>query len=132
MEADKLMETLYKLSSSMEDKGKSMISVPKSGRTHLMDAMPITLGDEFIAYSGAIKRALNRIKESRNHLLEIPLGGTATGNGVNTPPLYRETVIKKIIQTHITTVCTCKKWDGSSAEQVYNGCLFKFPRRTCS
>jgi aspartate ammonia-lyase len=96
MEADKLLETLSKLSSSMYDQGNTMVSVPKSGRTHLMDAMPITLGDEFIAYSEAIKRAANRIKESRNHLLEIPLGGTATGNGVNTPPLYRETVIKKL------------------------------------
>lgn len=96
IEADKLLKTLTNLSRSMEELGKTMVFVPKSGRTHLMDAMPITLGDEFIAYSTAIQRAKDRINDSRNQLLEIPIGGTATGNGVNTPPLYRETVIKKL------------------------------------
>jgi len=96
IEADKLLKILSNLSGSMEKLGKTMVSIPKSGRTHLMDAMPITLGDEFIAYSTAIERARDRINDSRNQLLEIPIGGTATGNGVNTPPSYRKTVIKKL------------------------------------
>ena len=73
-----------------------MISIPKSGRTHLMDAMPVTIGDEFLAYNSAITRAGKRIQERRNDLLEIAIGGTATGTGVNTPPLYREKVIKNL------------------------------------
>ena len=73
-----------------------MISKPKSGRTHLMDAMPVTIGDEFLAYMSAVSRAGKRINERRNDLLEISIGGTATGTGVNTPPLYREKVIKHL------------------------------------
>lgn len=98
IEADKLIKTLTNLSSSIDKLGKNLVSVPKSGRTHLMDAMPVTIGDEFIAYGEAIKRAKEKIIESRNQLLEIPIGGTATGNGVNTPSLYRKTVIKRLIQ----------------------------------
>lgn len=95
-EADKLYQVLSKLSSSLNILGKNTVSITKSGRTHLMDAMPVTLGDEFIAYGEAIKRARDRIKDSRDNLLEIAIGGTATGNGVNTPPNYRKTVIKKL------------------------------------
>lgn len=96
MEADKLYQVLGNLSNSLNKLGKTMLSIPKSGRTHLMDAMPVTLGDEFIAYGEAVKRAMNMIQNSRNNLLEIAIGGTATGNGVNTPEHYRETVIKKL------------------------------------
>ncbi len=95
-EADKLHKVLLNLSCSLNNLGKTMLSIPKSGRTHLMDAMPVTLGDEFIAYGMTISRSMGRIKERRDQLLEIALGGTATGNGVNTPPLYRKTVIKKL------------------------------------
>jgi aspartate ammonia-lyase len=58
-----------------------------------MDAVPVTLGDEFGAYSAALLRASRRIKERRDDLLELPLGGTATGTGANTYPGYRELVI---------------------------------------
>jgi len=95
-EADKLYKVLSNLSSSLNILGKNTVSITKSGRTHLMDAMPVTLGDEFIAYGEAIQRARDRIKDSRDNLLEIAIGGTATGNGVNTLPLYRKTVIKKL------------------------------------
>ena len=84
------------LSLSLKRKGEEMISIPKSGRTHLMDAMPVTIGDEFLAYNSAITRAGKRIHERRNDLLEIAIGGTATGTGVNTPPLYRQKVIKNL------------------------------------
>lgn len=59
-----------------------------------MDAIPVTLGDEFGAYSSALRRASRRIKERRNDLLELPLGGTATG--ANTYPGYRVLVISKL------------------------------------
>ncbi|MGB8233040.1 MAG: aspartate ammonia-lyase [Methanobacterium sp.] len=96
LEADILLNVINKLSLSLKLKGEEMISKPKSGRTHLMDAMPVTIGDEFLAYMSAVSRAGKRINERRNDLLEIAIGGTATGTGVNTPPLYREKVIKHL------------------------------------
>lgn len=96
MEADILHTVINNLGSSLKLKGEKFISIPKSGRTHLMDAMPVTIGDEFLAYSSAILRAGERIHERRNDLLEIAIGGTATGTGVNTPPFYRETVVGKL------------------------------------
>ena len=94
--ADLLQNVITKLGISLKMKGKEFIQIPKSGRTHLMDAMPVTIGDEFIAYGCAIIRAGSRINERRNDLLEVAIGGTATGTGINTPPFYRENVIKNL------------------------------------
>jgi aspartate ammonia-lyase len=94
--ADLLQNVITKLGLSLKMKGKEFIQIPKSGRTHLMDAMPVTIGDEFIAYGCAIIRAGSRINERRNDLLEVAIGGTATGTGINTPPFYRENVIKNL------------------------------------
>ncbi len=97
-ESDKLYKTLINLGESFKLKGKKLSDMPKSGRTHLMDAMPVTLGDEFIAYGNAIIRASKEINEKRNNLLEVPIGGTATGTGVNTPIYYRDNVVKKLAE----------------------------------
>jgi aspartate ammonia-lyase len=91
--ADRLLEVLSSLSRAFRAKPEEFSGIPKSGRTHLMDAVPVTLGDEFGAYSAALLRASRRIKERRDDLLELPLGGTATGTGANTYPGYRELVI---------------------------------------
>jgi aspartate ammonia-lyase len=95
-EASRLLYALSSLSDAFLEKAEEFSEIPKSGRTHLMDALPVTLGDEFGAYSTALLKALRRIKERRDDLLEIPLGGTATGTGANTPPGYRELVISKL------------------------------------
>ena len=97
-EADVLNIVLFNLANSFKQKGKEISQVPKSGRTHLMDAVPVTIGDEFHAYGSAIKRAAERIRERRNDLLEVAIGGTATGTGVNSPPFYREKVVKKLAE----------------------------------
>lgn len=97
-EADTLNKTLLKLTDSFKQKGKDISSIPKSGRTHLMDAVPVTIGDEFAAYGSAIKRAAGRISARRNDLLEVAIGGTATGTGVNSPHFYREKVIAKLAE----------------------------------
>lgn len=91
--ADRLLDVLFSLSVAFRAKAEEFSEIPKSGRTHLMDAIPVTLGDEFRAYSSALLRASRRIKERRDGILELPLGGTATGTGANTPPGYRELVI---------------------------------------
>ncbi len=97
-DADVLNIVLLNLANAFKQKGKEISSIPKSGRTHLMDAVPVTIGDEFIAYGRAIKRAAERIRERRNDLLEVAIGGTATGTGVNSPLFYREKVVKKLAE----------------------------------
>jgi aspartate ammonia-lyase len=84
---------LADLASALKKKGDAFALLPKTGRTHLMDAIPIMLGDEFSAYSVAVERAAERIRQRRDDLLEVAIGGTATGNGANTPAGYREKVI---------------------------------------
>lgn len=91
--ADRLLNLLSSLSDAFQAKAEEFSGIPKSGRTHLMDAVPVTLGNEFGAYSSALRRAARRIKERRDDLLELPLGGTATGTGANTYPGYRELVL---------------------------------------
>lgn len=98
IESDSLLKILSNLGYAFEFKGKEFSSIPKSGRTHLMDAMPIRLGDEFHAYGSAILRAAKRIRERRNDLLEVAIGGTATGTGVNVPNQYRRKVISKLVE----------------------------------
>lgn len=93
---DRLLNVLSSLSEAFQAKAREFSEIPKSGRTHLMDAVPIKLGDEFGAYSSALLRASRRIKERRDDLLELPLGSTATGTGANTPPGYKELVILKL------------------------------------
>jgi aspartate ammonia-lyase len=99
--ADLLLNVITNLGLSLKTKGKEFIQIPKSGRTHLMDAMPVTVGDEFIAYGCAIIRAGSRINERRNDLLEVAIGGTATGTGINTPPFYREKVIRNLSEISV-------------------------------
>jgi aspartate ammonia-lyase len=95
-EADTLVLRLRDLSLALERKGGDLRSLPKTGRTHLMDALPVTLGDEVRAYGVAVARAAMRIRERRNGLLELPIGGTATGTGANSPQGYRDAVIRHL------------------------------------
>ncbi|HUK38886.1 MAG TPA: lyase family protein, partial [Methanomicrobiales archaeon] len=95
-EADRLLDRLRALALALERKGEEFRAFPKTGRTHLMDALPVTLGDEFRAYGSAVTRSAMRIRERRNGLLEIPLGGTATGTGAGSPPGFRDTVIRHL------------------------------------
>ncbi len=93
---DELVQVVGDLARAFKDKGGEFGHVRKSGRTHLMDAMPVTLGDEFRAYGEAIDRAAGRLRERRGDLLEIAIGGTATGTGVNAHPDYRRKVVEKL------------------------------------
>ncbi|RJR42550.1 MAG: aspartate ammonia-lyase [Desulfobacteraceae bacterium] len=88
-----LIETLQDLSESFRRKGEEFRKIPKTGRTHLMDATPLTLGDEFRAYGSAVRKSAGRIRQRRDDLRELPIGGTATGTGVNAPPGYTKSVV---------------------------------------
>jgi aspartate ammonia-lyase len=94
--ADRLLPALDMLMQSFFRKAGEFAGIPKLGRTHLMDAVPLTLGNVFHAYGTAAGRAAERIRARRYDLLELPIGGTAVGTGANSHPRYREIVIRHI------------------------------------
>jgi aspartate ammonia-lyase len=89
-----LAEALSKMIDSFEAKRKEYKQVPKLGRTHMQDAVPITFGDEFGAYAAILKRHFSHIEQSKKYLFELNLGGTAVGNTINVPKGYIEHVYK--------------------------------------
>ncbi|HEX7392620.1 MAG TPA: aspartate ammonia-lyase [Thermoplasmata archaeon] len=93
-----LVDNLESLRRAFVKKGMEFDRVLKSGRTHLMDALPVTLGQEFMAYSVAIKKARDQFKGSLKLLEEVPLGATAVGTGANTHPDYHMQVVKHMRQ----------------------------------
>ena len=88
-----LEKEIEALSISLAEKGKQFDTVLKSARTHLQDAVPIRLGDEFVAYSVAIKRCLISIRAAKESLRELGIGGSAAGTGLNTPTGYSKLII---------------------------------------
>jgi fumarate hydratase class II len=91
-----LLPAMDKLASSLEAKAKEFDGVVKSGRTHLMDAVPVTLGQEFSGYAAQVRQGIARVKDSLPRLGQIPLGGTATGTGLNTHPEFAARVREKL------------------------------------
>jgi fumarate hydratase class II len=95
-----LMETaipgIRKLRDTLAKKSKQFMKVVKIGRTHFMDATPLTVGQEFSGYVSQLDHALRAIKNTLPHLSELALGGTAVGTGINTPPDYAKKVAKQI------------------------------------
>lgn len=94
----RLIPMLTKLRDALNEKSKAFKDIIKIGRTHLMDATPLTLGQEFSGYAHQLTRGLERINDSLKRLYEIPLGGTAVGTGLNTHPEYAVKVAAKISQ----------------------------------
>jgi aspartate ammonia-lyase len=90
------------LEESFARKAESFDRVLKSGRTHLMDAVPIRLGQEFAAYATAMRRCAVLLKQARALLSEVGLGGSAVGTGVNTHPKYQKLVVK-----HLSKISRC-------------------------
>jgi fumarate hydratase, class II len=89
---NELLPALRELERSLARKAKSFQSIVKAGRTHLMDAVPVTLGQEFAGYATQIALGQERVRAALVHVGQIPLGGTATGTGLNTHPRFAEKV----------------------------------------
>ncbi|MCS7007025.1 MAG: class II fumarate hydratase [Thermoleophilia bacterium] len=87
-----LLPALERLASSLERKAAEFADLVKSGRTHLMDAVPVTLGQEFGGYAAQVRQGIARVEDALPRLGQIPLGGTATGTGLNTHPEFAERV----------------------------------------
>ncbi len=88
-----LIPSLEHLAVSLEVKAELWKTAVKSGRTHLMDATPVTLGQEFAGYARQIRLGIERIRSAIPRVAEVPLGGTAVGTGINTPPGFPQQVI---------------------------------------
>ena len=89
-----LFIAIKELSESFLKKGKQFKNLIKSGRTHLCDATPITLGDEFSAYGLTLKKEASLIKKATKAFYEVGISGTATGSGINAPVVYKKNIIK--------------------------------------
>jgi fumarate hydratase, class II len=89
---------IQKLRDTLAEKAEAFKSVVKIGRTHFMDATPLTLGQEFSGYVAQLDHGLRALKNTLSHLSELALGGTAVGTGLNTPQGYSELVAKKIAE----------------------------------
>jgi fumarate hydratase class II len=87
-----LLPAIERLAQALEAKAKEFEDVVKSGRTHLMDAVPITLGQEFGGYAAQARQGIARIEATLERVGQIPLGGTAVGTGLNTHPEFAERV----------------------------------------
>ncbi len=96
LELEKLYPVLDSLAAACEAKAKEFDEVMKSGRTHMQDAVPIRLGQEFAAYGLAIRKASENIRSNSEDLRELGLGGSAVGTGINTHPHYREKAIANL------------------------------------
>lgn len=91
-----LIPALDHLADALSRKAEEFADVVKSGRTHLMDATPVTLGQEFGGYAAQVRYGVERLRASLPRLAELPLGGTAVGTGINTPPGFSAAVIAEV------------------------------------
>ncbi|MFD8339801.1 class II fumarate hydratase [Streptomyces malaysiensis] len=94
-----LIPALAHLAEALERKAGEFADVVKAGRTHLMDATPVTLGQEFGGYAAQVRYGIERLRAALPRLAELPLGGTAVGTGINTPPGFAAAVIAELTRT---------------------------------
>jgi fumarate hydratase class II len=93
-----LIPALDILAASLEAKSREFVTVVKSGRTHLMDATPVTLGQEFAGYAAQIRYGIERLNSTLPRVAELPLGGTAVGTGINAPAGFAAEVIALLVE----------------------------------
>ena len=93
-----LIPALEHLAAALSGKAAQWATVVKSGRTHLMDATPVTLGQEFGGYAAQMALGVERLRSTLPRLAELPLGGTAVGTGINTPPGFAAAVIARLVR----------------------------------
>lgn len=110
---------IKKLRDTLAKKSKEFMNVVKIGRTHFMDATPLTLGQELSGYVSQLDHGLRAIKNTLPHLSELALGGTAVGTGINTPPNYSENVARHIAElTGLPFVTAENKFESLAAHDA--------------
>jgi len=117
--AETTIPGIKKLRDTLAKKSKKFMKVVKIGRTHFMDATPLTVGQEFSGYVSQLDHGLKAIKNSLSHLSELALGGTAVGTGINTPPGYSENVAKHIATlTELPFITARNKFEALAAHDA--------------
>lgn len=110
---------LEMLRDALNEKAKSFKDIVKVGRTHLMDATPLTLGQEFSGYVSQLDHGIKALKSTLAHISELALGGTAVGTGINTPPNYSVKVAEKIAElTGFPFITADNKFEALSAHDA--------------
>jgi fumarate hydratase class II len=114
-----LLPALDKLAASLQAKATEFDDVVKSGRTHLMDAVPVTLGQEFGGYAAQVRQGSARIKSVLGRVGQIPLGGTAVGTGLNTHPEFAERVRRRLSdETGLTISAPADPFEAQAARDA--------------
>lgn len=133
MLVDCTLPGLKQLRDTLDQKSKSFDQIVKIGRTHLMDATPLTLGQEFSGYVSQLDHGIRNIESSLDHLSELALGGTAVGTGINTPPHYSENVAKHIAQlTNLPFKTADNKFEALAAHDAIVGAHGALKTVACS
>ena len=115
----KTIPNIEKLKNSLQEKVEEFKDIVKIGRTHWMDATPLTLGQEFSAYVSQLEHGLRSLKTTLAHLSELALGGTAVGTGINTPKGYANLVAKKIANfTNLPFISAENKFESLAAHDA--------------
>jgi len=114
-----LIPSLKKLHDELKTKSQEFARIEKIGRTHLQDAVPMTLGNEFSGYARQVELGIQRIKNSENTLFELALGGTAVGTGINSHPDFADEVIKLISkESKLHFIKTKNHFEAQSAQDA--------------
>jgi fumarate hydratase class II len=114
-----LLPALDKLADSLQAKADEFDDVVKSGRTHLMDAVPVTLGQEFGGYAAQVRQGSQRIRATLGRVGQIPLGGTAVGTGLNTHPEFAERVRRRLSEeTGLTISAPADPFEAQAARDA--------------
>ena len=117
-----LLPGLEALQNALSEKARQFDDVVKTGRTHLQDATPIRLGQEFQGHAGQIERGIQRVEKARQDLAEVALGGTAVGTGVNTHPEFASRVCEKLSERFGVEVRETE--NHFQAQSAMDGCVF--------
>jgi len=119
MVVEKTIPGVRKLHDTLKKKSEEYMDVVKIGRTHLMDATPLTVGQEFSGYVSQLKHGIKALENTLPHLAQIALGGTAVGTGINTPKGYAELAAKKIAEfTGLPFVSAENKFEALAAHDA--------------
>lgn len=130
---ERLIPAVKNLRDTLEKKSKDFDDVVKIGRTHLMDAVPLTLGQEFSAYVTQLNYGLQRIENTLPHLYELALGGTAVGTGLNSHPKFAGEVAKEIASlTGYKFVTAPNKFEALAAHDAIVACSGALKTLACS
>ena len=114
-----LLPSLTALAEALERKAGEFADLVKSGRTHLMDAVPVTLGQEFGGYAAQVRQGIARVESTLERVGQIPLGGTATGTGLNTHPEFAERVRAKLAaETGLTVLPAADPFEAQAARDA--------------